>query len=427
MFIKKIKDFVNNNKSQRELLSNALGFFKSFILRLIVQGIYFIILARSLGAEKYGAYVGIVAIISIFIPFANWGSGEILVQEASRNRDFFKEYWGSAILKSLIFGSIFTTLILIIYNFISIENISIASVFFIALANLIFFKIDEVARHALISIGLLGHAARVLVVLSCNRFVAAIVFLAFFQEAKEASIFNWSVLYCIATFASAVVSTAIVIQETGYPQFKISKITQKFKLGFAFAISVSAQNIYNDLDKSMLAKLSTLEATGIYGAAFHILNVAFTPIQSIMLASFRKFFQQGASGIKGSFELCKKLLPLSLVYSLIAIVGLIVFAPLLPIILTSEYQNSAWALMWLSPTIFFRTMHFFAADTLTGANYQSVRSTAQVLVAIINGLLNFWLIPLYSWHGAIWATIASEFLLMVFLWGSIYRYSRQSI
>jgi len=176
----------------------------------------------------------------------------------------------------------------------------------------------------------------------------------------------------------------------------------------------------------MLLKLSTERNTGIYGAAYHILNVAFTPIQSLALATFRKFFQQGASGIKGSFALCKKILPYCLAYSLLAVVGLVVLAPLLTLILGSEYQDSARALIWLSPTIFLRTMHFFAADTLTGANYQSSRTTAQVLVAILNGVLNFWLIPLYGWHGAIWATIASEFMLMVLLWGFVYKYSRQA-
>ena len=102
-----------------------------------------------------------------------------------------------------------------------------------------------------------------------------------------------------------------------------------------------------------------------------------------------------------------------------------VFAPIIPLILGSEYSDSATALVWLSPTIFFKTMHLFAADTLTGADLQSVRSGSQVALAIINALLNFWLIPLYSWHGAIWSTLASEFLLMVFLWGAVYRYSRK--
>ena len=422
MVIKKIKDFVKH-ASQQQLLIAALAFFKSYLLRLVVQGVYFVILARSLAPEKYGAYVGIIAIVSILIPFSNWGSGEILVQEASRNQSVFKDYWGAAILKSIFLGSIFVGFILIVYSFISIEYISLATVFFIALANLVFFKIDEVARHALMSIGLLNEAAKALVVLYLNRLMAALAFIAFFQGD---SILHWSVLYCVATLATAIVTTAMVVRQVGYPNLKLSRIFKDYKLGFAFAIGVSAQNIYSDLDKSMLAKLSTLQATGIYGAAYHILNVAFAPIQSLMLASFRNFFQQGASGIKGSFALCKKLLPLSLAYSTLAIVGLIIFAPLLPIILGAEYQDSAKALIWLSPTIFFRTMHFFGADTLTGANYQSARSISQVLVAVINGLLNFWLIPLYGWYGAIWATIASECLLMIFLWSYVFKCSRQS-
>jgi O-antigen/teichoic acid export membrane protein len=221
-------------------------------------------------------------------------------------------------------------------------------------------------------------------------------------------------------------STYLLVKQVDYPKFVLSKVKEDLKLGFSFAIGISAQTIYNDIDKSMLAKLSTLESAGIYGAAYHILNVSFTPILSLAMASFRNFFQQGVSGIKSSFALCKKLLPMSVGYSLLAIVGLAIFAPLVPLILGSEYKDSATALMLLSPSIFFRTMHIFAADTLTGADLQEVRSGSQVLVAIVNGLLNYWLIPLYSWRGAIWATLVSECLLMIVLWSAVYLYSRKS-
>jgi O-antigen/teichoic acid export membrane protein len=406
-----------------DTLKGSWTILQSFILRLVVQGVYFVILARSFEPTRYGAYVGIVSIISIFIPFASWGSGEVLIQNVSRDRSLFREYWGTMILKTLIFGSLFISLILIVYQFISIPNISTSSVFVIALTNLIFLKLNDATRDAFVAIGSMDYTAKSIVIVSITRFLAAIVFISCFDEP---SILIWCILYCLATFISAVISTFMLVRQVNYPQFKLSKITQELGLGLSFAVSVSAQNIYNDLDKSMLAKLSTLEATGIYGAAYNILTVAFTPIQSVALASFRKFFQQGASGIKGSFALCKKLLPMSMGYSLLAIIAIVIFSPLISIILGKEYQDSAAALIWLSPTIIFRTMHFFAADTLTGANYQSVRTTAQVLVAIVNGLLNFWLIPLYGWHGAIWATIASEFLLMICLWGAIYQYSRQS-
>ena len=412
-----------NSLLKSDTLKNSWTIFQSFILRLVVQGVYFIILARSFEPARYGAYVGIVAIVSIFIPFASWGGGEVLIQNVSRDRSLFREYWGTTILKTLIFGSLFTAGILIVYKFVSIPNISIYAVFFVALANLIFLRLNDVTREAFIAVGLINYTAKSIVLVSFNRFLAAIVFIVYFENS---TVLAWCILYCIATFLAAIVSTIVLIKQVDYPKFILSRVGSELKLGLSFAVSVSAQNIYNDLDKSMLAKLSTLEATGIYGAAYHILNVALTPIQSVALASFRKFFQQGASGIAGSLALCKKLLPMTFGYSLAAIVGIIVCSPLIPKLLGSEYQNSVFALIWLAPTIIFRTLHFLAADTLTGANHQGARTITQVLVAIINGLLNWWLIPLYSWHGAIWATIASEFLLMVLLWGAVYKYSKQS-
>lgn len=413
-----------NKLVSSERFQNSLAIFKSFIFQLIVQGIYFVILARTFAPNRYGAYVGIVAIVAIFMPFATWGSEKVLIQHVSRDRRLFREYWGTTILKTLCFGSLCISLILIVYSLISIPNISIYSVFFVALANLIFLRLNDVARDGFLAVGQLNYTGRTIFLVSLNRFFASVLMIVAFDNP---SIILWTMLYCGATFLAAVISGLLVIKHVDYPQFKLSKIMTELPLGFSFAIGISARSIYNDLDKSMLAKLSTLESAGIYGAAYHILNVAFTPIISLAMASYRNFFQQGVSGIKGSFKLCKKLLPSSLGYSFLAILGLVIGAPIIPLILGAEYGNSAIALVWLSPTIFFRTMHLFAADTLTGADLQSVRSGTQVVVAMINGLLNFWLIPRYSWYGAIWATIASEFLLMVFLWSAVYRYSRKSV
>lgn len=414
----KIQQLTNSGR-----FKDSLALFQSFILQLIVQGIYFVILARTFAPEKYGAYVGIIAIVSIFIPFASWGSEQIIIQNVSRQRSTFREAWGTGILKTLVFGSIFISLILIVYSFFPIPGISLEIVFVVALANLIFLRLNDLVRDSFVGVGMLGYTAKIMFLLSLNRFFGVLVLIALFDHP---SLLAWTNIYCFATFCSAVISTYLLVKQVDYPKFVFSKIGKDLKLGFSFAVGISAQTIYNDLDKSMLAKLSTLESAGIYGAAYHILNVSFTPILSLAMASFRNFFQQGVSGIKGSFALCKKLMPMSLGYSLIAIVGLAVFAPLVPLILGSEYADSATALIWLSPTIFFRTMHIFAADTLTGADLQRVRSGSQVLVAIANALINFWLIPLYSWRGAIWATLISECLLMIVLWSAVYLYSRKS-
>ncbi|WP_036477068.1 oligosaccharide flippase family protein [Myxosarcina sp. GI1] len=410
-----------NKLFQNTILNNTRILIQSFAFRLFVQLIYFVILTRTFGPERYGLYVGVIAFISIFIPFASWGSGEILIKNVSRNQSLFGESWGTAILKTLIFGSIFILIVLIVFSVSPISGISIYSIFFLALANLILMKVSDLARDAFVSVGMLKYAARVIVILSINRFLASLAFVVFFEFP---TLLIWSILYCLATLVTTIISCILVVKIIGYPRFKLPEVTQELRQGFAFSIDVSAQNIYNDLDKSMLAKMSTAQAAGIYGAAYNILSVALIPLQSILIASFRDFFQQGTAGIKSSFNLCKKLLPLATGYSLLAIAGIFIFAPLLPKLIGANYSDSVVALMWLSPVIFFSTVRSFAASTLTGANYQSTRSVMQVAIAILNGILNFWLIPLYQWHGAIWATLISEVLLMLSLWICVYMYSR---
>jgi O-antigen/teichoic acid export membrane protein len=408
--------------TESERFKDSFALFQSFILQLVVQGIYFVILARTFAPEKYGAYVGIIAIVSIFIPFASWGGEQIIIQNVSRQRSSFREAWGTGILKTLVFGSVFISLILIIYSFFPIPGISIEIVFVVALSNLIFLRLNDLVRDSFVGVGLLSYTAKIMFLLSLNRFFGVLFLIALFDQP---SLLTWTNIYCLATFFSAVISTYLLVKQVDYPKFVLSKIGKDLKLGFSFAVGISAQTIYNDIDKSMLAKLSTLESAGIYGAAYHILNVSFTPILSLAMASFRNFFQQGVSGVRSSFELCKKLLPMSLGYSLFAIAGLWLFAPLVPLILGSEYIDSVAALRFLSLSLFFRTMHIFAADTLTGADLQRVRSGSQVLVAMVNALLNFWLIPLHSWRGAIWATLISECLLMIVLWSAVYFYARK--
>ncbi len=92
-----------------------------------------------------------------------------------------------------------------------------------------------------------------------------------------------------------------------------------------------------------------------------------------------------------------------------------VFAPVVPYVLGHEYAGSVEALRWLAPLTFLKAMHYFAADTLTGAGFQGMRSFMQVIVAAFNILVNLWLIPAYSWRGAAWSSLASDAFLMLAL------------
>ena len=79
--------FTNNLRST--LARNSGWMFLGFGLRIVVQAGYFILIARALGPQQYGAFVGVVALVSIIAPFATMGSGNLLVKNVSRDRSLF--------------------------------------------------------------------------------------------------------------------------------------------------------------------------------------------------------------------------------------------------------------------------------------------------------------------------------------------------
>jgi len=71
-----------------------------------------------------------------------------------------------------------------------------------------------------------------------------------------------------------------------------------------------------------------------------------------------------------------------------------------------------------------RTLHYLAADSLTGAGKQNVRTAWQIAVAATNVVANLVLIPVWGVYGAIVSSIAADLGLAVVLWWAALRLVR---
>src|SRR5215469_15758683 len=77
-------------------------------VNLILQTGYFILLARLLGVNEYGAFAGAFAFGSIAMPYSALGSGLLFVRHVSSKAENFAVYWGNIILATLGVGSLIT-------------------------------------------------------------------------------------------------------------------------------------------------------------------------------------------------------------------------------------------------------------------------------------------------------------------------------
>lgn len=423
MIFKYLK-FRSSKILKKSLVKNTIWMLFSNLVSLSISAAYFITIARALGAEKYGAFVGAIALIAIVAPFSACGSGDLIVKNVSRNKALFNQYWGNALLITNVSGLLLIILVVVAAKVILPSTISLPVIFLLALSDLFFAKIVSISSQAFMAVGLLNFTAQLNVLLRCNRFIAALCLVNFFDEPK---LYTWACLYLGSTILSACLSFLLVQRTLGSPKFTSFKIQSEMTEGFFYSVSLCSQNIYNNVDKTMLARLATLEATGIYGAAYRLIDVAFAPTRSLVYASYRKFFQAGVSGISGSLNLAKRLIPIAAIFGICAGLGVYLFAPVVPRILGSEYENSVQVLIWLAPLPFLKSMHYFGADTLTGAGFQKVRSLIQVFIAIFNAVANLWLIPIFSWKGAIWTTLAADTLLMCSLWITVWFLNKREV
>lgn len=397
----------------KSLVRNTLWLLFSKLFTVVMQAGYFIIVARVLGSENYGAFVGITSLASIVYPFSALGNDHILIQSVSRKKSQFNIYWGNALFVIILASLALTVVILFISPLIFPESISILEIFLILLADLTSLAFIDLTGKAFLAVDLVKKLGQFQIFYISIKFIAALIFALCFPSSNS---LIWAAIYLISSMLVAVVGVLYVNRFIGAPQPVLSKIPAEISQGIFFSISASATNINASVDRTMLASMSTLQATGIYGAAYRFIDVGYVPLLAILSATYAKFFEQGAAGIGGTLKLAKRILPVSSAYGIVSLIGYLVFSPFLPIILGEEYRGAIDALRWLAPIPCIAVFQFIAADTLTGAGYQKTRSIIQVSSALLNIGLNFWLIPQYSWKGAAWATLISDVLKTICLW-----------
>lgn len=390
-------------------------------VRILVQLAYFVLIARILHRDGYGAFAGAVALVAVLAPFAGWGSGNLLVKNVARDGDTFRRYWGRVLVISTLSGGLLTILALLLAWVILPREVSLWVVLWVAVADLLFTRVLEAACQAFQAVHQLLKTALLSILYSVTRLIGVLILL---QLHGGDLLITWALLYLGATVFATLISIAWVSLELGMPDFDMTGWRREFSDGFYFASSFSAQRIYMDSDKALLTRLGSLEAAGIYTAASRIVEVAFIPVFALLAAAYARFFTSGQRGVHGTWELSRRLLPYALAYAVAAGIGLYVLAPLLPWLLGAEFAESVSAIRWLSVVPLLMTLHRFAADSLTGAGWQARRTHIEFGAAAVNVLLNLALVPTFSWRGTAWVTIATEVLLIAALGWALHSIAR---
>ena len=293
----------------------------------------------------------------------------------------------------------------------------------VCVADLVLLKVTELAAFGFTASDRMKQTSIQNVVVSLLR-LAGIV--ALIVTVHPVTLYRWVLVYLLTSLLGMIYAVAKGSQFWGRPATDLAALREDVAEGVFFSIAGSATTIYNDIDKIMLSRLADLASTGVYAAAYRVIDVSMTPIRSLAAAAYPQFFRKGMDGIGCDLSLravtdreSRRL------WFCCVSAGLWLLAPVLPHILGSKYDAVVPAVRWLALIPFLRCLHSFLADALSGAGLQRTRTGIQVLVALINIALNLVILPRYSWRGAAWTSLGCDGLLVVMFWFTVLYYRRR--
>jgi O-antigen/teichoic acid export membrane protein len=391
-------------------------------LRLLIQAAYFVLIARSLGPDAYGAFVTVASMAALLGPFSGMGTTDLFIKNVRSGKREAGICWGNGILLIALSGSLLTALAVGLSLLLHLRT-EPRVVLIVCFADLVFFRITELAAYGFTALDRMKQTSIQSVVISLLR-LAGIATLMLMVHTVTLDRWVWA--YLAATLLGTTYAVAKGSQLWGRPYLNLPALQKDVAEGVFFSIANSATTIYNDIDKIMLSRLASLEATGVYAAAYRVIDVSMAPVRSLAAAAYPQFFRKGTGGISATYQYALSLIAKAALYGSIASAGLWLCAPILPHILGSKYDEVAPAIRWLALIPFLRCLHSFMADALSGGGFQRTRTGIHVLVALVNIGLNLVILPRYSWRGAAWTSLGSDGLLVLLFWSAAYAYRRHN-
>jgi O-antigen/teichoic acid export membrane protein len=404
------------------LLRNAGWLFAGQGLSFVVQAISFIVLARLLQSSEYGVLAGAVALVTILSQYGSLGSGQLYMRYVSADRNQSRVYWGNALLSVFLIGGLLVVALWLLGPWM-IRRDGLYVLVLLAMSECVFVQITVAASMVFQTFEKMRVSAALTLLTSVLRLVFLLVMLVVLGRAYA---WQWAMASLVISMLVAAAAVWAVTRNYGMPSFAPRLLFKRAGEGFVFAISGSTTSVYNDLDKVILSHYGMLQANGIYSMAYRILNMGTMPIMSLVGAAFPRFFQAGVGGAAAVLPMARTLLKRALIPGAIAVAGMFVLAPILPHLVGNSYREAVSALRLLCLIPIFRCFSLSAGDALSGSGDQKFRLASQAAAAIGNGLLNLYLIPRYSWHGAAWASLLTDGMLGLMSWTALIFLARHA-
>ncbi len=389
----------------RKIIENMGWLFFMRILRLLFSIFITAWVARYLGREMFGVYHYGAAFVGLLSPLAILGLQGIIVRDIVREPEARDEILGTAFLLRFVSGVAGLVLVLVLIYFVRREDVLVRMVTGIAGLTLIFQAFSSIDLWFQSQV----QSKFTVITSSVALTLASILKIAAIQ--MEAPVTAFAV---IMVLEMAFTGTGLVIAYRSQGlriqnwRFRMNRAKMLLGQSWTLILSGTLAIIYFKIDQVMIGEIAGEAEVGVYSIAARLSELwYFIPI-AITTSVFPALI---ASRERGNEIYNMRLQQLYDFMAWLALTVAVVFTfasrPVILLLFGKQYEAGAPILsvhIWAGVFIFLRIA---LGRWLLNENELKFLLISNSLGAVINVLLNLWLIPIHGGMGAAVATVIS--------------------
>ncbi len=377
-------------------------------LTVVANIVAFLLLIPIFGDEGYGAYIGLFGIIGPLGGLAWAGVGLAALQRIVRD-----EKDPAAVTRAMLgqglalasAGSILAVLVALA----TVRTLSLLEIGSIVFAELMALTVVMISSFVLQGVKGVPAASRLRITVVLIRIIV-VVSLSVSGQLTIANIgIATSVLFSLLT---------IWVLTRTLPAAGLRVLPGSFSkddrnMALSFSVPMVGSNLQLDGDKTVLNAYGMEDVAGVYGAAFRVINMAFTPIRALQSAMHNRLLPHDADDHGLHVRRAKSFAWLNM--ATILPIGVILFfgVELFEPLLGEDFAESSRMARWLLIFMPIKALSGVPIGALLGLGRTTTRAWVMGISAVVSLALYIALIPSLSWVGAVIGTVVGELVLLV--------------
>ena len=388
------------------IVRNVASLLAGHVISKIFSLLCIIFLAKRLGVDGFGTYGTIMAYLTLFATFADNGLVPVITRDLSQNHARSDELFSHALVLRMLLAGIFYSALCIV-GYVGRNNEF--SLLFIMAGSLFLFPetIRKLGISMLSGFERMDLVAGLEVLGSVLRYfplLLAIVLGASFQTAFLVFIAAWGVLALI---------WLLVIRyyclQSHSVRIDFDKLRGLLYEAFPFGIVSILSIIYFKADILMLSKMQGVVAVGFYEGAYKFIEASMfipTSLVNVLLPVMSRTFVSDKHSYANIYTHATRILAMSILP--FVIVASFFTKEIILLIYNDEYLPSASALLLLLWALFIIFLNAPVGNVIASSKRMHAFLPFAIGNTLMNIVLNFLLIPKYSFLGASFATLLTE-------------------